>query len=63
MKVDVWFKEMVHKGYKFKHHDIYKFCTHSYFSEVGHIHSAMFNKNMYESDEERAKIHFNTNYK
>lgn len=60
---DVWFKEMVHKGYNFKHQNIYDFCTHGYFSEVGHGHSAMSNHEMYKRDEERAKEYFNKNYK
>lgn len=59
---DIWFKEMVHKGYKFKHYNIYKSCTHAFFSEVGHGHSALFNKKMYDSDEERAKEYFKTKY-
>jgi len=60
---DVWFRQMVLKGYTFKHFDIYKYCKHGYFSEVGHGHSAMFNKNMYNDDELRAKDYFNANYK
>lgn len=59
---DVWFKQMVSKGYKFKHYDIYKSSTHGYFSEVGYGHMSMHNKIMYEQDEQRAKDYFN-NYK
>lgn len=59
---DIWFKQMVHKGYKFKHYDIYKSSTHGYFSEVGHGNSAMYNKNMYDSDEQRAKEYLKTHY-
>jgi len=58
---DVWFKQMVNKGYKFKHYDIYKSSTHGYFSEVGHGHSSLYDKNMYNQDEQRAKNYFHTN--
>ena len=59
---DMWFKQMVEKGYKFKHYDIYKSLTHGYFSEVGHGHSSMMDRSMYDRDEQKAKDYFN-NYK
>ena len=52
---DKWFYDMVKKGHKFKHFNIYDYCTHSFFSEVGNGHTSMFNKKMYEDDEIRAK--------
>jgi hypothetical protein len=56
---DLWFRQMVDKGYKYKNYNIYKSSTHAYFSEVGHGHSAMNNRSMYDEDEQRAKDYFN----
>jgi hypothetical protein len=60
---DVWFKQMVDKGYKFKHYEISKLLTHGYFSEVGNGHSSTNNRPMYDRDEQRAKDYFNNNKK
>jgi hypothetical protein len=55
---DVWFKQMIGKGYNFKHFDINKVCKHGYFSEVGNGHTSLFNQKMYDEDEKRAEDYF-----
>ena len=56
---DVWFRQMVNKGYKYKNYNIYKSSTHAYFSEVNNGHSAMNNRSTYNEEEQRAKDYFN----
>lgn len=60
---DKWFRQMVDKGYSFKHINIYDYCTHAYFSENGNGHSSDRNTTIYNNCEQKAKIFFETNYK
>lgn len=60
---DLWFKQMVDKGYKFKNFDIDKYITHAYFSNNGNGHSALFDVNKYETEEKLAKEYYIKNFK
>jgi hypothetical protein len=60
---DLWFKQMVDLGYKFKNFDIDKYITHAYFSDTGNGHQSLFNAKKYELEEVEAKKHYEKNFK
>lgn len=60
---DLWFKQMVDLGYKFKNFDIDKYITHAYFSITGNGHSSLFDSNKYQMEEVEAKKYYEKNLK
>lgn len=58
---DLWFRQMVDKGYKFKNFEITKHITHGYFSE-GSGHPSLFNNDKYIFEENKAKKYLEENF-
>lgn len=57
---DVWFRQMVHKGYTFENIAIAPEAIHSYFNplETGNGRSSIFNEEKYDIEEKAAKKYF-----
>lgn len=60
---DLWFRQMVDKGYKFKNFEITKHLTHAYFTDTKNGHSSLFNNDKYLSEEKDAKKYLEENFK
>jgi hypothetical protein len=59
---DLWFRQMVDKGYKFKHFNIDNYYTHAYFSNNANGHSALLDQNKYDLEESLAKKYLKENF-
>jgi hypothetical protein len=59
---DLWFRQMVDKGYKFKHFNIDNYYTHAYFSNNANGHSALLDQNKYDLEESLAKKYLEENF-
>jgi hypothetical protein len=59
---DLWFKQMVDKGYKFKNFNMDKLMSHAYFSDNGNGHSSLTNKEKYNKEESLAKEFYEKKY-
>lgn len=60
---DLWFRNMVDKGYKFKNFEITKYLTHAYFSNASNGHSSLFDNQKYIFEEKEAKKYLEENFK
>lgn len=59
---DLWFRQMIDKGYKFKNINIDNYYTHAYFSNNANGHSALFDQNKYDLEESLAKKYLEENF-
>ena len=59
---DLWFRQMVDKGYKFKNFQITHYLTHAYFSNVSNGHSSLFDNEKYIFEEKEAKKYLEENF-